>query len=147
MHVKRLRVGDRDTARTLFTLMADVFTEESEVLSDAYIDALLNRNDFWAIAAFTGDELIGGLTAHTLPMTRTASSEIFIYDIAVHRSYQRIGVGRRLMAELRDQAAKLGIHEVFVPADTDDIHALDFYRALGGTAAPVIIFSFTQPGT
>lgn len=144
MQLKRLGLGDRDVARALFSLMADVFEEESEALSDGYLDRLLDREDFWVIGAFAGDTMLGGITAHTLPMTRTQSSEIFIYDLAVHRDHQRQGVGRRLIAELRAQAAAFGMHELFVPADNEDTHALDFYRALGATAAPVTIFSFTQ---
>jgi aminoglycoside 3-N-acetyltransferase I len=147
MHLKRLQVGDRDVARALFTLMAEVFEAESEPLSDAYLDQLLAREEFWAIGAFAGDAPIGGVTAHTLPMTRTESSEIFIYDLAVHPDHQRTGVGRQLVAELRAHAAALGIGELFVPADNEDVHALDFYRAIGGAAAPVTIFTFTQPGT
>ena len=146
MHVKRLTSGDRDVARALFALMADVFEEDSEVLSDGYLDRLLGREEFWVIAAFAGDDIIGGVTAHTLPMTRTASCEIVIYDVAVRRDRQRQGVGRRLVAELRAQAAARGIREVFVPADDADVHALDFYRALGGAASPVTIFTFTQHG-
>jgi aminoglycoside 3-N-acetyltransferase I len=146
MHVKRLTLGDRDLARALFTLMADVFEEDGEALSDDYLDRLLGREDFWAIAAFIGDQIIGGVTAHTLPMTRTESSEIFIYDLAVRPDQQRKGVGRRLVAELRAKAAAMGISEVFVPADNDDVHALDFYRAIGGVASPVTIFTFTQDG-
>jgi len=146
MHLKRLQVGDHALARALFTLMADVFETESEPLSDVYLDRLLAREEFWAIGAFAGDAPIGGLTAHTLPMTRTESSEIFIYDLAVHPDYQRQGIGRRLVAELRAQAAALGIGELFVPADNEDTHALDFYHALGGAAAPVTIFTFTPPG-
>lgn len=146
MHVKRLTLDDRDLARSLFTLMADVFAEGGEALSDGYLDRLLGREDFWAIAACSGDQIIGGVTAHTLPMTRTESSEIFIYDLAVRPDRQRKGVGRRLVAELRAQAAAMGMGVVFVPADNDDIHALDFYRAIGGVPSPVTIFTFTQHG-
>lgn len=52
------------------------------------------------------------------------------------------GVGRQLMSTLRSQAAGQGIRVVFVAADNEDTHALDFYRALGGVPAPVTIFSF-----
>jgi aminoglycoside 3-N-acetyltransferase I len=144
MRLKRLKAGDREPAKALFTLMAEVFEEDSEELSDSYIDRLLGREDFWAIAAFVDDDLVGGITAHSLPMTRTQSSEIFIYDIAVRSAHQRKGIGRRLVAELRAQAAGMGIRELFVPADNEDVHALDFYRALGGEAAPVTIFTFTD---
>lgn len=143
MRLKKLNPSDRELARALFTLMAEVFEEDSGALSDGYIDRLLGREDFWAIAAFAGEDLIGGLTAHTLPMTRSEASELFIYDIAVRGDQQRKGVGRALVAELRAQAATRGIHDVFVPADNEDTHALDFYRALGGEASPVTIFTFT----
>ncbi|MFE8601780.1 GNAT family N-acetyltransferase [Archangium violaceum] len=144
MRLKRLKVGDRELAKALFALMAEVFEEPGEELGDGYIDRLLGREDFWAIAAFAGEDIVGGLTAHTLPMTRAEYSEIFIYDIAVRSDRQRQGIGRRLMEELRAQAAGMGIRDLFVPADNEDVHALDFYRALGGEAAPVTIFTFAD---
>jgi aminoglycoside 3-N-acetyltransferase I len=144
MQLKRLKAGDRELAKVLFPLMSEVFEEGSGKLSDGYIDRLLGREDFWAIAAFVGNDIVGGITAHTLPMTRAEYSEIFIYDIAVRREHQRKGIGRRLVEELRAQAAGMGITDLFVPADNEDAHALDFYRALGGEAAPVTIFTFTE---
>jgi aminoglycoside 3-N-acetyltransferase I len=47
------------------------------------------------------------------------------------------------VAHLREAAAAIGIRDVFVPADDDDVYALDFYRAVGGSASPVTIFTFT----
>ena len=143
---KRLQSNDRDTARALFTLMAEVFEERREDLSDSYVDRLLAREDFWAIAAFAGDQVIGGLTAHTLPMTKAQSSEIFIYDIAVRRGHQRTGVGKLLVAELRALASAAGIHEIFVCADSEDAHALDFYRALGASGSSATMFTLGDRG-
>jgi aminoglycoside 3-N-acetyltransferase I len=142
MRSVRLKSGDRDLARALFTTIAAVFDEDSEPLSDDHIDRLLAREDFWAIAAFAGDQIIGGLTAYTLALTRTESSELFIYDIAVRREEQRKGIGRQLLAQLREGANANGIHELFVAVDNGDVHALDFYRALGGTESPVTFFAF-----
>jgi aminoglycoside 3-N-acetyltransferase I len=65
-----------------------------------------------------------------------------VYDIAVHPDQQRQGVGRQLVDALRDEAARAGIVDVFVLADNDDLHALDFYRALGARADAVTMFSF-----
>lgn len=141
-HVRRLGPGDRALARRLFALMADVFEEPADPLGDAYLDALLASEAFWALVALSGDEVVGGLTAHTLPMTRAESWELFIYDVAVRADRQREGIGRRLLTALRDAAADAGIADVFVPADDEDVHALDFYRALGGDAAAVTIFTF-----
>ena len=144
MLVKRLRKDDRERARETFTLMANVFETRIEPLSDSYLDALLERESFWALAAFVDGTVVGGLTAHTLPVTRLAAYELFIYDIAVHPEHQRQGIGRLLMHELQVQAHAAGIHELFVLADNEDTHALDFYRALGGTASPVTMFDFKR---
>ena len=142
--VRRLGQNDIASAKVLFSVMAGVFGESTEPLRDAYLAKVLARPDFWAFAAFDGDEIVGGLTAHTLPMTREESSEIFLYDIAVRENRQRRGIGRRLVGALRDEAAREGIYDVFVPADDEDEHALDFYRALGGEPVKVTIFTFTK---
>jgi aminoglycoside 3-N-acetyltransferase I len=143
--ITRLKAGDRELARGLFAMMAEVFEEPGGPLSDAYLEALLARPEFWAMAALSGDDVVGGVTAHALPMTRAETTELFIYDVAVRVDYQRRGVGRALLAKLREAAAAAGIEQAFVPADDEDTHALDFYRALGGVGAPVTIFTFSKP--
>ncbi len=140
----RLWPADADLAKRLFGLLARVFDEESEDLSDEYVQRLLSRDDFWAVAAFRGDELVGGVTAHALPMTRRQAFEVFIYDIAVVADHRRKGVGRKLVMHLQNEAASLGIQDAFVAADNEDAHALDFYRALGGTESPVTMFTLVQ---
>lgn len=142
LRITRLTAADGPVARELFLTMAAVFDDDAEPLDDEYLRALLARDSFWALAAFDGDRIVGGLTAHTLPLTTSASSEIFIYDLAVVPSQQRRGVGRTLVTTLRRLAAAEGIDVAFVPADNDDTHALDFYRAIGGVPAPVTFFTF-----
>lgn len=142
--VRRLGDLDREIARATFALMARVFGEQPSSLSDAYIDALLSRPDFWVIAALENGAPIGGLTAHTLPMTTHEGAEIFLYDIAVASTHQRRGFGRRLVDTLRREAASLDVSVVFVPAEDEDTGALDFYRKIGGTPASVTIFEFAS---
>jgi len=145
--IRRLGRTDREAARAMFGVMAHVFEEHAEPLGDDYLDRLLARDDFWALAAFADErepEVVGGLTAHTLPMTRSESAELFIYDLAVRADRQRSGIGRALVGALRELAANAGIAVVFVPADDDDHHALEFYRAVGGTPSPVTFFTFGE---
>ena len=126
----------------MFALMAAVFDEPSEPLGDAYVRQLLTTGSFWAVAAFEGERVVGGITAHTIPMTRTSSSELFIYDLAVHDEYRRRGAGRLLVSSLCAQALEAGISEVFVPADDDDADAIAFYRSLGGEESAVTFFAW-----
>ncbi|MCC6540353.1 MAG: GNAT family N-acetyltransferase [Bryobacterales bacterium] len=144
IEVRKLTVGDIAPAREVFRVMAEVFETRAEPLSDGYLTQLLGRGGFWAYGAWVNGHVAGGLTAHTIPLTRAEQAEILLYDIAVSPEYQRQGIGRRLVAALRGQAADAGVGVVFVPADNEDTHALDFYHALGGAAAPVTIFTFGE---
>jgi aminoglycoside 3-N-acetyltransferase I len=144
LRVNRLDSDHWQQARQLFSLMAAVFEEDSEALSERYLRTLLDDRNFWALAAYLGDAMIGGVTAHSLPMTRCESSEIFIFDIAVQGAYQKRGVGRKLIESLRNLALESGIHEIFVATDNKDAHALDFYKRLGGVSLASTLFSFTK---
>lgn len=138
--VVKLTRGDRGLARKLFAAMAEIFEEEESALSDDYIDRLLGRNDFYAIAALDGSEVMGGLTAYELPLTRAERSELFLYDIAVRKDYQRRGVGRDLVNALRSVANSRSL-DIFVAADDADAHAISFYRHFGGQEAAVSMFT------
>lgn len=140
--VRRLVPGDELLAHQTFKVMREAFEEPASVLSDSYVERLLSDADFWAFSATLAGSVIGGVTGHALPMTMSASSEIFLYDLAVAADYQRLGAGRMLVDALCRAAADVGIQTVFVPADNDDNHALDFYRSIGGTPSPVTFFEF-----
>lgn len=68
--IVRLGVDDLDLARTVFQVMVEVFDEGHGGLSADYVLRLLARDDLWAYGAVAGASVVGGLTAHTLPMTR-----------------------------------------------------------------------------
>lgn len=85
---------------------------------------------------------IGGLTAHELPMTRAETAELLIYDLAVQADQQRRGVGRALVQQPLAHSDAADIGEVWVPAENEDTHALEFYRRTGGAAQAVTTFTY-----
>jgi aminoglycoside 3-N-acetyltransferase I len=145
--IRRLTVHDDAAARHLFAVMATAFAEQQRHLSDMYLHRLLDRRDVWVLAAFVDDAVVGGLTAHALPMTRREATEIMIYDLAVQKEYRRLGVARQLITELRALAATDDLGDVFVVVDNDDQHALAFYQAVHGEPMPTTMFTFPQQGT
>jgi aminoglycoside 3-N-acetyltransferase I len=140
--IRRLGADDVREAQALCRLMAEVFEESSAPLESAYVRALLERREFWALCAWQGGEIAGGLTAHALPMTRAPETELFLYDLAVHESARRLGIGRALVEALRAEGRRAGITTVFVPADVEDDDALAFYRAIGGDESEVRFFTW-----
>lgn len=142
MEIRRLGPSDVVLASDTFATMASVFEESATSVSVEYTRKLLVREDFWVIAALVGDAVVGGLTAHALPMTRSEATELFIYDIAVRPDYQRRGIGRALMTHLFTLGTAAGVEVLFVPAENEDTHALDFYRSVGGEPTAVTFFTF-----
>ena len=152
MLTRRLGPGDERIALDMFVTMARVFEEDGEStelipLDEVYARRLLARTDFFAVVAIDADVVVGGVTAHALPMTRSQETELFIYDLAVVAQKRRLGLGRALITELLSLAAAAGIQTSFVPADDEDVEALEFYRALGGEASPVTFFTFSRAVT
>jgi aminoglycoside 3-N-acetyltransferase I len=142
--IRRLMPSDAKLALSMFAVMARAFEEPFESPGADYVQRLLSRADFWALAALIGEHPVGGLTAFTLPLTRAPEDELFIYDIAVAPEHQRQGIGRRLVQSVRDLAAQRGITTTWVPAENVDDHALDFYRSIGSVPNPVTIFTFGE---
>jgi aminoglycoside 3-N-acetyltransferase I len=144
MQIKRLYSVDTAVAVSMFSMMASMFGEPADTLRFGYVERLLRRDDFWAIAVLEDRKPVAGLTAFTLPLTRSETAEVLIYDIAVQPTHQRRGIGGALVDTVKKLAAEAGIGTIWVPADNDDPHALEFYRAIGGRSTAVTIFTFSS---
>jgi len=96
-----------------------------------YFARLLAKDSFIAVAAFAGEEIIGGLAAYELPKFEQERSEIYIYDLAVDEAWRRQGVATALIAELQRIAAARGAWVIYVQADYGDAPAIALYTKLG----------------
>ena len=140
---KKLETGDLICLTELVKVYEKVFEMENFSLPDArYLQSLLEKENVIFYAAIIDKKVVGGLTAHVLPSTYFPSSEVYIYDLAVETEFQRKGIGRQLINSLKEYCAGLRLKEIFVQADLEDRHALDFYRATGGIAESVVHFSY-----
>jgi aminoglycoside 3-N-acetyltransferase I len=141
--IRRLNASDVSTAQTVTAVMANTFGEGTGATA-ARLAKLLRDDHFWLYGAFDDDTPVGGLSAHVIPITREDGYELFIYDIAVQPSHQRRRIGTKLMHAALAAGKESGLLSAFVPADNEDQHALDFYRALGGEAQAVTFFNFNS---
>ncbi|MEO6454321.1 MAG: GNAT family N-acetyltransferase [Ginsengibacter sp.] len=142
--VKRLGKHDAKIFHKLIRLFQEVFEEKAFLnVGESYLARLLEKNDFIVYVIISGSEIVGGLTAYELATYYSEDSEIFIYDIAIKVEFQRQGLGKHLISSLKKHCAQKGIKEMFVAADEEDEHAIDFYHSTGGDAAKVIHFNYS----
>lgn len=141
--INRLTKEDLAAFRLVINLFNIVFEEaDSMTGSESNLVALLSNSSFIALAALAENEVVGGLTAYELPMYYSDHSEIFLHDLAVKTEYQRMGIGKQLIAHLKEYCIKNGIKEFFVLAHEEDDHAVEFYHATGGKSEKVINFLY-----
>ena len=97
----------------------------------AYLRRLLGSDDFIALAAVKGSEVVGGLAAYVLRKFEQERSEVYIYDLAVAAAHRRQGIATALILELKKVAAARGAYVIFVQADLGDSPAIELYTKLG----------------
>jgi ribosomal protein S18 acetylase RimI-like enzyme len=110
--------------------------------AEKHLSGLLEKEDFMVFVAISDKQVAGGLTAYTLRQYYTEFPQVYIYDLAVKTDFQRQGVGKKIMAGIIDFCKGKEMDEIFVQADLEDGHAIDFYRSTGGRAEEVIHFSY-----
>lgn len=82
--------------------------------------------------AIEDDALIGHLYCILLPLWTGAERELLLYEVGVHQTWQRRGIGRLLLAAMEQWMRENDVAEVWVLADNPG--AVAFYRACGFAA-------------
>jgi aminoglycoside 3-N-acetyltransferase I len=128
--IKKLEGHELGEFIGLIELFAEVFEMENFVLPDrVYLRQVLSKPAFIALVALEGERVVGGLTAYVLEQYYSEKPLAYLYDLGVEAASQRRGIGRQLIAALRQHCQEQGFAEVFVQADLEDEHAIEFYRA------------------
>ncbi|MDB5710286.1 MAG: aac(3)-I [Sphingomonas bacterium] len=146
--LRQLGAGDVASMEKLTEMFGQAFEEpESYGVAppgEAYLERLLARDHFIALAAFDGDDLVGGLVAYVLDKFEQQRSEIYIYDLAVAEAHRRRGISTALIVELQRIGTLRGAWVIFVQADHGDDPAIALYTGLG-TREDVLHFDIAVP--
>jgi aminoglycoside 3-N-acetyltransferase I len=133
--IHRLAPDDVAMMEALSTTFGEAFHEVGTYggarPSAAYLKRLLGSDDFIALAALKGGDVVGGMAAYELRKFEQERSEIYIYDLAVAAAHRRQGIATALILELRKIAAERGAYVIFVQADHGDGPAIALYTKLG----------------
>ena len=135
--IRRIMTDEIALMEALSTMFGEVFDDMPRYTgnrpSEAYLQRLLEGEDFIAVVALDGEAVVGGLAAYDLRKFEQERSEIYIYDLAVAAAYRRRRLATGLIEELGRIAAARGAHVMFVQADTgiEDEPAIALYTKLG----------------
>ncbi|WP_285058503.1 GNAT family N-acetyltransferase [Pedobacter ginsengisoli] len=140
------KLGATESAalKQLVQLYASVFEmEDFKIPDNDYLQSLLEKESIsFFVATDASGQVLGGLTAYMLPSVYYTACEVYIYDLAVDQQWQRKGIGRKLIDSLKQFCKGLGCRYIFVQADLEDQHAIDFYHATGGLREEVVHFDY-----
>ncbi|WP_152658415.1 GNAT family N-acetyltransferase [Oceanobacillus sp. CFH 90083] len=140
---RKLAMVDESSFSKLVLLFNKEFeSPDLNYVNDKNIRSLLAKPDFICFVACIGDEVVGGLTGYELLMYDQEGSSMYLYDLAVNKNYQRRGIGSNLVGELMNYCRAKNIKDLFVQADAEDQHAIEFYNKIGGDDSETVQFSF-----
>ncbi len=141
--IRKLSVRHLNDFRQLLLLFKEEFKmKDFKTTSENHLLKLFQSKYFIAFVAREKKVIIGGLTAYVLSSYYSDSSEVYIYDLAIKKNFQRKGMGKELLQSLKDYCSKNDYKIFFVQADETDAHALKFYRSTGGIPQKVIQFTY-----
>lgn len=127
--------------KELITVFSHAF-EAAYTVTDVYLQSMLDNNTAIILGVVVNSKIVGGLVAFEM-MPIHGSKELYIYDIAIHPDFQNQGLGAKLIEYLKTKAKQIGVRTVFVEAESEDVGAVAFYRAIGGEEVAVNHFNFS----
>ncbi len=134
-NIQRLTSDDLDLMDALLTLFGEVFempeTYGAARPGKAYMERLLDSDDFIALVGLKEGRVVGGLAAYVLRKFEQERSEIYIYDLAVDGAHRRLGIATALIEALKPIGRDCDAHVIFVQADQGDTPPITLYSKLG----------------
>ena len=114
IEVQILKPNDSCKLDQLISIFEIVFgMEQFKRPSAVYLQQLLNKETFFAVIAMTERKIIGGLTVYVLDQYYSDKPLAYLYDLAVLPEYQRMGVGKMLIAFTNEYCTEKRFEEVF----------------------------------
>ncbi len=135
--IRQLGANDVALMHDLLTCFGEAFDDHESYAnhrpSAGYLQQLLERHSFVALAALGEGKVVGGLAAYELVKFEQERSEFYLYDLAVDAAYRRRGIATALIDALKTIASDRGAYVIFVQADTgvEDAAAIALYTELG----------------
>ena len=124
MDIRILRPGDED-----LLVRAVELTDEGPLSRERAVVHLADQ-DLVNAVAIEGDEVAGFIYGYIL--LRFEKTSFFIYSVDVAEAFPRRGIGRAMLAALREYGAADHWDEMFVFTNAGNAAAMALYESAGG---------------
>jgi ribosomal protein S18 acetylase RimI-like enzyme len=101
-------------------------------LSELDAEHFLDRSDHLVLAAFFEGALVGFALAYELERRDAARPLLFLYEVGVDVGHRRRGIGRALLAAVREHARARRLSGGFVLTEASNRGGMALYREAGG---------------
>ena len=91
--------------------------------------------------------MVGGLSAHELPLLEREKREMFLYEMEVHPEHRRRGLGRRLIEALQQTCSERNIEVIYLGTELDNEAAQQLYSSTGGQRALIAWYTYPKNTT
>ena len=112
--------------------------------TEAWTAKFLSSDGHHLLVAVGEDDAALGFVSGVETTHPDKGTEMFLYELSVHRDHRNRGVGRRLVRALADLARDRGCYGMWVGTEPDNAAALATYRAAGAAPPePFVTLSWT----
>ena len=135
IEVREARLEDLDAIVSLMGQLQEVTTLDGPVdpasVKSSYESMLRSRGMYRNYLAVEGQEVVGLVSLVLYKTLLHAGGTALINELVVAEAARGRGIGRRLVRRVMAVARELGMDEIEVGTEIDNLTARRFYRAVG----------------
>ena len=124
MEVRRLNSGDEARARDAIATLKITDNKLRRDLTADYLSHFLSRPENYLIIATDCDLPIGYLVAYLLERVDRDQTMMFLYEICVAESHQRLGVGTAMIQLLKSHCRQQRVMKMWVHTNKSNAAAV-----------------------
>ncbi|MFM2387895.1 MAG: hypothetical protein RL660_2652 [Bacteroidota bacterium] len=141
MQHRIIRLKATDTA--ILQALLEKLVQPEEKLTSEHLRTLLSDKCVYIYIAAEEDELLGYVYAFRFPSLYSNDYMAYLYDIEVKEEYRQRGIGKALIAALKNQLTLDGVDELWLGTATDNVSGQALFSKAGGLKSDETFNDFT----
>lgn len=131
LHIQRIQAND-DLAQLCKQTRPELWSAANEMVQfePAALQAFLENAMNWLVIAWVGDKVAAIAICYELAHPTGEETSLYVHELDTRPDYLRKGIGTNLMQWLQETAQTMGMSEVWLCTETDNLPANSLYVSL-----------------